>query len=272
MAKTEEQTTISLGSVKLTTPKTQPRRMSIVIWGPAGSGKTTLAATAPRPILWMNFDVDGTSALMDQEEVLIADYETMTPATVEQFMSSGCAGLKKFLSEHPEVKTVVFDSVTSFRDKALLHGVDKTPGATIEQPQLAGYGKRNTYLYQAIIKVTEITRAAGVHCVLVAHEAAPQKDEVTGQLLVSMLVGGNLQTEIPIKLSEVWYLEDDGKKRKITIRSSVLKRPMKSRMFISSGKNNFKWLFDPEDWKGEGIEEWFDRWMENDGRKIPLPN
>ena len=49
---------ITLGTVSITTPKTQVKRMAMVIWGPSGAGKTTLAATAPRPILWINFDPD----------------------------------------------------------------------------------------------------------------------------------------------------------------------------------------------------------------------
>ena len=35
---------ISLGTVEVTTPQTQINRMSTVIWGPSGAGKTTLAA------------------------------------------------------------------------------------------------------------------------------------------------------------------------------------------------------------------------------------
>ena len=33
---------MTLGTVSITTPKTQVRRMSMVIWGPSGAGKTTL--------------------------------------------------------------------------------------------------------------------------------------------------------------------------------------------------------------------------------------
>ena len=73
---------ITLGNIELTTPKTQPRRMSTIIWGPSGAGKTTLAATAPRPILWVNFDPDGTSSLMDQDDIHIADFSTSNPNVV----------------------------------------------------------------------------------------------------------------------------------------------------------------------------------------------
>ena len=39
---------------------------------------------------------------------------------------------------------------------------------------------------------------------------------MTGAMTVSILVGGKMQSEIPIKLSEVWHMEDTGKERKIT--------------------------------------------------------
>ena len=40
MAKTPE---IKLGTVEITTPKTQILRMASIIWGPSGAGKTTIA-------------------------------------------------------------------------------------------------------------------------------------------------------------------------------------------------------------------------------------
>lgn len=86
--------------------------------------------------------------------------------------------------------------------------------------------------------------------------------------MVSILVGGKMQSEIPIKLSEVWHLEDTGKDRKITIRSSRLRKPMKSRMFIASGDSDFTWKFNPESWVGEGIADWYSKWEDNDGKRL----
>jgi hypothetical protein len=42
-------------------------------------------------------------------------------------------------------------------------------------------------------------------------------------------------------------------------------------MFIQSDKNDFTWNFDPESWKGDGIGEWYEKWVDNNGRKIELP-
>ena len=262
---------MSLGTVEITTPKTQNKRMSMVLWGPSGSGKTTLAATAPRPILWVNFDPDGTSTLEDQDGIHVADFSMESPNKVVTFKHENAGGIRQILEEHDEIQTVVFDSITSFNEMALKHAVDEVRGASMELPTLQGYGRRNSYTMQGIMSVIKATGKFNKHCIFIAHEDAPSKDEMTGALMVSILVGGKMQSEIPIKLSEVWHLEDTGKERKITIRSSRLRKPMKSRMFIQSEASDFTWKFDPESWEGEGIEGWYNAWMDNDGRKIELP-
>lgn len=262
---------IKLGTVELTTPKTQVKRIAGIIWGPSGGGKTTLAATAPRPILWANFDPDGTSSLMDEKDILIADFSMENPNKVVTFKHENAGGIKQVLEDHPEIQTVVFDSITSFNEMALRHGITEVRGATMEAPTLQGYGRRNSYTMQAIMSVIRATGAINKHVIFIAHEDVPKQDEMTGAMMVSILVGGKMQSEIPIKLSEVWFLEDTGKQRKITIRSSRLRKPMKSRMFKSDGASDFVWKFNPESWAGEGISDWFDQWVANEGRKIVLP-
>jgi hypothetical protein len=269
--KRNEAPEISLGTVSITTPKTQVNRIAQVIWGPSGSGKTTLAATAPRPILWVNFDPDGTSSLMDQEDILIADFSMENPNKVVTFKHENAGGIKQALEDNPEIQTVVFDSVTSFNEMSLKHGITEVRGASMEMPTLQGYGRRNSYTMQAIMSVIRATGAYNKHVIFIAHEDVPKTDELTGAMMVSILVGGKMQSEIPIKLSEVWHLEDTGKKHVITIRSSRLRKPMKSRMFRTSGDSSFTWSFDPESWKGEGIEDWYKTWVGNKGRKIDLP-
>ena len=273
MSKKENTTTptISLGGVEVTTPKTQARRMSMIIWGPSGSGKTTLAATAPGPILWCNFDPDGTSSLGDREDIYIADFSMEKSSIVLKFKEEHCANIRGILEEHSEIETVVFDSITSFNEQSLKQGVSEVRGATMEAPTLQGYGRRNSYTMQGIMSFIRATGAHNKHCILIAHEDAPQKDELTGQIMVSILVGGKMQSEIPIKLSEVWHLEDTGKNRKITIRSNRLKKPMKSRMFKTSGDSDFTWNFDPETWEGEGIKDWYKSWTDANGQKIDIP-
>ena len=264
---------LTMGKVNLTTPKTQIKRIAGIIWGPSGAGKTTLAATAPKPILWVNFDPDGTSSLEDQDGIHIADFSTSNPNVVATFKHENAGGIKNLLESEdaPDFKTVVFDSITTFNEIALRYGVTEVKGATMEMPTLQGYGRRNSYTMQAIMSVIRATGTYNKHVIFVAHEDAPSKDEMTGAMMVSILVGGKMQSEIPIKLSEVWHLEDPGKSRKLTIRSSRMKRPMKSRMFLQNAGHEFTWNFDAETWEGDGISDWYQKWVDGGGKKLPLP-
>jgi len=45
---------------------------------------------------------------------------------------------------------------------------------------------------------------------------------------------------------------------------------MKSRIFLSA-EAEFKWSYDADTQKGEGIAEWYRAWQSNGGKKIPLP-
>lgn len=243
----------------------------MILWGPSGAGKTTLAATAPRPILWVNFDPDGTSSLMDQSDIYIADFSMESPNKVETFKHENAGGVKQALEDNPEIQTVVFDSITSFNEMALKHGITQVRGASMEMPTLQGYGRRNSYTMQGIMSVIRATGACNKHVIFIAHEDMPKQDEMTGAIMVSILVGGKMQAEIPIKLSEVWHLEDTGKEHKISIRSSRLRKPMKSRMFRTDGDSSFSWSFKPESWEGEGIGDWYKAWVDNGGKKIALP-
>ena len=260
-----------MGTIESTTPKTQVNRMSIIVWGPSGSGKTTLAATLPRPILWINFDPDGTSSLMDQDDIHILDFSMEKDNKIVTFKNETAGGLKQILEEHPEIQSVAVDSITSFNYMALRHGVTEVKNATLEAPSLAGYGRRNSYTMQMIMRIILVTGRLNKHVMFIAHEDAPQKDEMSGAVMVSILVGGKMQSEIPIKLSEVWHLEDTGKERKITVRANRMKKPMKSRMFKQGAKTDFTWRFDPETWEGDGIEDWYNQWVANNGQKIDIP-
>ena len=90
-------------------------------------------------------------------------------------------------------------------------------------------------------------------------------------LYISIMLGSSLNAQVPIDFSEVWHVSDTGKERRIAIRQSRSRRPMKSRMFISSGDPEFVWNYDADTDEGSGISDWYDQWSSNDGKKIELP-
>ncbi len=269
---------IKIGNIELTTPKTQKRRLSMVLWGSAGCGKTTLAATAPGPILWINFDADGTVGLGDRDDIFLLDLSTQPDNIVEKFKEADPMRISKFLDEHPEIQSVVFDSVTSFGEKAIVHGVVKaamTPkgkGATLEDPGFAGYGNKNLWTLMMTKNLLRLTAKYNKHFVLVAHENTPDKDQNGNVVSITLMVGSSLAEQVPIQLSEVWAMTDTGKERRIAVRPVRARKPMKSRMFITSGKPEFVWKYDADTGVGDTLAGWIEAWYKNDGKKLPLPN
>ena len=124
MAKNEEETSvIKLGGVEVLTPQERRKRLSLLLWGKSGSGKTTLAATAPGRKLWINFDPDGTDVLTSRDDIEVLDFAPKPDRVVEQFKEDDPLRITRYLEQNPAVETIVFDSLTTFGNKALSHGI-----------------------------------------------------------------------------------------------------------------------------------------------------
>lgn len=248
------------------------RRLSLLLWGPSGCGKTTLAATAPGKKLWFNFDPDGTNAIANRDDILVADFSGEPPRYVERFKKEDEIGVARILKANPEVETVVVDSVTSFADNALQHGVVDASrfGASLEDPGFKGYGRKHAWVHAMVININRVTRQLNKHVIFICHEDHPTKDKEGNVLFISMLLGSSLVVELPVQLSEIWHMENVGKQQRIAIAPCRAFKPMKSRMFISTGEPEFIWKFDADKLEGEGISDWHKRWIEA-GSKIPIP-
>ena len=263
--------------MELVTPKARIKRLSMLLWGSSGSGKTTLAGTAPGKKLWINFDPDGTDAIAYRDDVIVMDFANEPDRCVELFKEDDPLRLNKFLTDHPEIKTVVFDSLTTFGDKALSHGIIKAQGtqkgrgATLEDPGYSGYGNKNTWTRQCVKKLLRVTGMCDRNIIFIAHEDKPALNKEGIILYISIMLGSSLNEQIPIDLSEIWNLSDTGQERRIAIRACRSRKPMKSRMFLTNGAAEFEWDYDAEEETGQGITDWYKQWKDNDGKKIRLP-
>ena len=57
------------GPFEITSDDTTSRRMTILLWGPAGDGKTTWAATAPGRKFWLSFGDNEHQTVLDRKDV-----------------------------------------------------------------------------------------------------------------------------------------------------------------------------------------------------------
>lgn len=274
----EEKTVITLGGVKATFPDEALMRMSIILWGRAGSFKTTLASTAPGKKLWINFDPDGPYSLAGRRaihnDVTVLDLSGEHENIVTKFKERVPV---EITSKWQEFDTIVVDSLTTFGETALKHGVTvaqgtaKGRGASLEDPGFAGYGNKYTWMNMMVHNLLRETKRAGKHIILICHEDRMEKDREGNPLYISILLGSSLVEQIPINLSEVWHVEDTGKERRIQVRNCRMFKPMKSRMFQTDKDPEFIWKYDANKWEGEGISDWFQQWSVAGGKKIMLP-
>lgn len=265
----------SVSGIQAKRPTDVDKRLSMLIWGDAGVGKTVLAATAPGRKCWFNFDPDGTNTLAGVgADVHVYDLSA-TDNYIESFKNEGNPlGIKMLL---PHFDTFVFDSITNVTDKTLTQGIKTNKGATIERPSPAAYATRNALAIRLIKNVMAATTKAKKHVIFIGHEKAPTTDEESGQILfITIALGGQLSANVGIDFSEIWHLYqvDSRNERRICVRPARKRKPAKTRMF-KQDIAEFEFKFDADDWSRplnhkHSIATWFNMWN-TVGHKIALP-
>ena len=262
---------ITLGNRTITGVDDVDLRIALLLWGDAGCGKTTLASTAPGKKLWIQFDPDGVLSLAGRDDILVLDLSGEKHTIVETLKKDDPFGLEKLLKENPDIKTVVVDSLTALAVLATENAVANVTSATNVNPGLKGYGHRNAVTLRIVTSLMRLTKRTNTHIIFISHEDTATVDDKGIVQFVSLALGGKQVNQIALSLSEVWWMQDTGKERRIAVRPSRTRKPMKSRMFDASLSPEFIWKYDANKWSGNGIEDWFKAWQEAGGRKQQLP-
>jgi hypothetical protein len=257
-----------IGSFEIVPVQSQLRRMSMLVWGLPGCGKTTLCATAPGKKLLINFDPDGASSIGENSDVDVLDVSRKLATAGQLLSGSLMASIRPHLAKYD---SVIVDSLTNVADAALTVGIAKTKGATLERPSPGAYGVRNAYTMAFIKDVLSETAVLNKHCFFTAHEDVPEKNEEGAVVSVTLMLGGKLPSQGPASISEVWWMRDDGVKRHIAVRPVRKRAPMKTRMFITTDTPEFVWSYNSDKQTGDGLSEWFAKWEANSFNKVPLP-
>lgn len=277
----------SLGPVKAKRGDQSPARAAVLLWGPAGSGKTTFAATAPGTKLWCAFGDNEATPVSGRKDVIIADLSTLTfDDLFKHAKSDNPFGLDKILSDNPSIKTVVVDSATAIAYRALQKAVGDGLGRgkmftpSMEAPGIAAYGGRNAIVLETLTGFLRVTAKHNVNIVITAHEDDPiMKTEVQNGRAVEVVdfigvqLGGKLVNNMTWRLSEIWNLREVNGKRMLTIRNYGQRRPMKTRMFTTKEVPQIELVYDPTvDDKGQmTIAAWHEGWLNNGRRSLAIP-
>ena len=250
-------------------------RLSMLLWGPSGCGKTIFAHTAPGKRLTILFDPDGSRSLKrDDTNNLIMDLSSQPPSIVEEAKSNiNPFGINDILSNHTDISTIIIDSVTAFASQAVAYsnGHKSAPGAVFENPSMSGYGFRNRFTLGLAKNLLAITGKHNKNIIFICHEDVPKLNDKGEIVSITILLGGSLPEEVPLQISEVWNLRDTGKDRFVTTRSIGYRKPMKSRMFDTRTRFEFKCDYDVVTGTGITINKLYDDWKKNNFDKILLP-
>lgn len=276
--------TLRIAGLPVENIKARLLRTSMMIWGNIGAAKTTLAATAPAPILFLMWDHGGADSIRSvSDRFNIVDCTAEDPAFLDQFMSissPGCEDIERVLATG-HYKTLVLDSLTSLMERALLLGIDKSnrtigkgSRGSIWDPGLRGYGARLTATRNVVMNLHAICSRHGVNFIVTAHirmEKQIQDDESV-RIFNTIAIGGEAYVSTPKNFSEIWCLREESDGRYIQVRTRGSYGPCRTRMFRTEGKDfRFPWHFDPYKWEGEGIEGWVKRWEANEQKPIRMP-
>jgi len=262
-------------------------RMAVLLWGLAGCGKTTWAATAPGNKLWLSFGDQEHVSVQHRHDVEVAHLaEVGYDELFKHAQGDNPFGLDKILAEHKDIETVVCDSATAIAFRALQKAVGDKVGAskkdgfvpTMMAPGQSAYGGRNALVLEVMTGLLKVTAKHQVHLIITAHEADPVKDGQGVIQLITTMLGGQLVTNMTWRLSEIWYMTQSAsgeRERRVAIRPYGHRRPMKTRMFTDKGPASFVLNYDadkPDDAPGQmTIKSWYERWYEAYGKKIPIP-
>lgn len=280
-------TEITLGGKTVSSGDELPSRLSMLLWGQPGCGKTTFAMTMPGKKLWINFDPDGPVSITGfkaqhegketalANDLFVLDLSGEPNRVVDGFKRDDHLKLGPLLADDSiGIDTVVVDSLTRFSQMALEHSLASGSHgkATIEKPGMSVYGGRNALTYRLIVDILTVTKKYNKNVCFITHEGNPEKNDDGIVLMTTMALGGQLPNLSSAQISEVWFMMDTGKERRIAVRPVRGYKPMKTRMFSINNGLEFKWDYDIDNPNPKmEIATWWKEYQDGRGKKLSLP-
>lgn len=264
-------------AIEIQQPDELPPRLTGVLWGKTGCGKTTFLSSLPQPILFVMLDPDGKESIPPECEHYIIDLSSLSDGeTVRAIKNTVPAMIERI--DKPTASVVV-DSLTILAERGLNYAIEQNVGAgkefkpTIEAPGQTAYGARRQYIIHAVSNILKATAKRGFHCFFTTHDTEVTDD--AGKIInYTMMLGGKANNDVGLKISECWWMREHDGKWFIATRNCRSREPIKSRIFDSKKAPEFELKFDPNLGSDQphAIAVWHKLWMGGGKKKLPLPD
>lgn len=195
-------------SLTFVDPPAAPETFNVLLYGPPKSGKSTAAATAPGPILWVS--AEGPGALAYARKVAAGRGTDILEVRITR--GTDARQVLRDVIQHvrdgfdPQVQTVVVDTLAKVREALIRQIV--VPGA---KNSIQQFGEVARILREFVQSMRDLP----INFVLIAHQDIADAD---GERIVRPLVGGALTEEIPGEVDVIAYThsfkdEESGERR-----------------------------------------------------------
>jgi len=168
--------------------------LNMLIYGAPGVGKTTFAASAPKPLI-INLE-GGEKSIMDR------DVDLAQASTVDDVKEALEAGVSN------GYKTIVFDSLTRYSEILMEHIIHQERR---DKPQIQDWGT----LVSRIKKMVWHLQGRNIHTIFICHEKESQDQD---RFILRPKLNGDLMQSVPGIVDVVGYLHiNEMGERKISV-------------------------------------------------------
>ena len=197
---------------------------NVVLYGPAGTGKTTLACTFPKPILLMDVNEKGTDSVKDQEDIKVIHIKEW------QDLES----VYWFLKKNPgKFKTLVWDTITQSMRMSIRKTMEEA-GKDVNDARLGDWGSVNRKQWGDIAGrmgswVTNFRDLEGINVVYLAHDRVNKEDDDGENEGIQPMVGPRVSPSVAsvldagVNIIGSMFIRETIKKKKVGPKKNKIK-------------------------------------------------
>lgn len=222
-------------------------------------------------------DPDGDMSLPDRDDISIMRLYEHDDGTIMRWLEDK---MPSYIRKNEEgYNSFIFDSMSTLYRVALNEAIRNEVGGSpkwkpsLDTPGLAAYGSRTNHIVNIINRNLRATAAVGAHCWFTSHEDEPKTNDKGEFLYITMNMSGKAINGLGLEVSEIWHMRMHDKKQYIMVQAARGKQPMGTRIFEAMKEPEFQLRFDPNlgPDQDHSIATWYDQWLSNGKRKLPLP-